>query len=404
MTTDPDMLPIARRRRVPLLLILTVGIVLGGAAWGAWYWWVARHYEFTDDAYVAANIVTITPLVAGTVKAVAVRETQHVDAGKELVLLDEADSRIALLAAEADLGRAVREVNALYENNDTLDADIAAAEANLLRTRAEVEKATDDLATRRGLIATGAVGREELRHAEAALRAAVAARNAARAAISSARERLGANRALTAGTSVAEHPNVLRAAAAVREAHLAHARTRILAPVQGDIAKRVVQVGQRVSPGMPLMSVVPLDKVWVDANFKEGQLGRMRIGQTAVVTADLYGTAVEYAGRVAGLGAGTGAAFALLPAQNATGNWIKIVQRVPVRIELDPETLAAHPLRVGLSMEVEVDVRDTSGPVLAQGTETHASTTDIFEGQDAAADARIADIIAANTATAPGKP
>ena len=404
MTADPDMLPIARRRRVPLLLILTVGVVLAGTAWAAWYWWIARHYEFTDDAYVAANIVTITPLVGGTVKAVAVRETQHVEAGDELVLLDEADSRIALLAAEADLGRAVREVSALYENNDTLDAEIAAAEANLLRTRAEVEKATDDLATRRSLIATGAVGREELRHAEAALRAAVAARNAARAAISSARERLGANRALTAGTSVAEHPNVLRAAAAVREALLAHARTRILAPVRGDIAKRVVQVGQRVSPGIPLMSVVPLDKVWVDANFKEGQLGRMRIGQSATVTADLYGDTVEYPGRVAGLGAGTGAAFALLPAQNATGNWIKIVQRVPVRIELDPATLAAHPLRVGLSMQVEVDVRDASGPVLAAGTSPLASTTDIFEGQDVAADARIAEIIAANSTAAPGSP
>jgi membrane fusion protein (multidrug efflux system) len=402
MTVDPDTLPIARRRRVPLLLILAVGVGLAGIAWAAWYWWVARHYEFTDDAYVAANIVTITPLVAGTVKAVAVRETQHVEAGNALVLLDEADTRIALLAAEADLGRAVREVSALYENNDTLDADIAAAEANLLRTRAEVEKATDDLATRRGLIATGAVGREELRHAEAALRAAIAARSAATATIASARERLGANRALTEGTSVAEHPNVLRAAAAVREAHLALARTRILAPVRGDIAKRVVQVGQRVSPGMPLMSVVPLDKVWVDANFKEGQLGRMRIGQPAKVTADLYGTEVEYAGRVAGLGAGTGAAFALLPAQNATGNWIKIVQRVPVRIELDPATLAANPLRVGLSMQVEVDVRDSSGPVLAKGTEAHASTTDIFEGQDTAADERIAEIIAANLAAAPG--
>lgn len=398
MSTDPQSLPIARRRRVPLLSILTVIVLIAGTAWGGWYWWSGRHYEFTDDAYVAANIITITPLVAGTVEAVAVRETQHVDAGDPLVILDDADARIALLAAEAELARAVREVSALYENNDTLDAEIAAAKAELLRTRAEVEKASDDLATRRGLIASGAVGKEELRHAEAARRAALAAQGAAEASISSARERLAANRALTAGTTVAEHPGVMRAAAAVREAMLAEARTTILAPVSGDIAKRVVQVGQRVAPGMNLMSVVPLDKVWVDANFKEGQLGRMRIGQPVVLTADIYGDEVEYPGRVAGLGAGTGAAFALLPAQNATGNWIKIVQRVPVRIEIDPEALAAHPLRVGLSMQVEVEVRDTSGPVLAEAQQGHASTTDIFADQDAAADARIAAIVSANLA------
>ena len=396
MTLDPDSLPIARRRRIPLLGGLAVIVAVTGVASAAWYWWHARYYEFTDDAYVAANIVAITPQIAGSVKAVEVRETQHVEAGSLLVVLDEADSRIALLAAEAELGRAVREVSAVFKTNDTLRAGIAAAEANLLRARADAAKATDDLATRQGLVASGAVGAEELRHAEAAMRAAVAGREAAAAAIESAREQLSANKALTTGTSIAEHPLVLKAAAAVREAHLAHSRTRILAPITGDVAKRTVQVGQRVAPGSNLLSLVPLDKVWVDANFKEGQLGRMRIGQPVSLVADIYGEEIRYEGRVAGLGAGTGSAFALLPAQNATGNWIKIVQRVPVRIELDPQEIAQHPLRVGLSMEVTVDVRDDNGPVLSVLDDFHANRTDIFEGQGDLAARRIREIIMAN--------
>jgi membrane fusion protein (multidrug efflux system) len=222
------------------------------------------------------------------------------------------------------------------------DARLTALAANVALREAEVARAEDDLRRRQGIATSGAVSSEELRHAEVAVAAARAARQAAR-------EQLAANRSNTDGTTVAQHPNVQRAAARLREAFLAAQRGEVLAPIAGQVAKRNVQVGQRVQAGTPLMAVIPLDALWVDANFKEVQLARMRIGQPAAVTADIYGDKVVYHGRVAGLGAGTGAAFALLPAQNATGNWIKVVQRVPVRIEIDPADLKAHPLRVGLS-------------------------------------------------------
>jgi membrane fusion protein (multidrug efflux system) len=401
MDSPPQSTPIPPRQRKPLLAGLTLLVLLAAVGAGGYYWQVARFYEHTDDAYVAANVVTVMPQVAGTVTAVQVRETQHVAAGQTLVTLDEADTQIALQGAEAELARTVRDIRMVYATNDTLAADIAVRRADVMHAATEVRKAEEDLATRQALISSGAVGKEELKHAAAALRTARAARAAAQAGIGAATERLGANRALTDGTSVAQHPSVLRAAARVREAYLAWQRTRILAPVNGDVAKRVVQVGQRVQPGMNLLSLVPLDKVWVDANFKEGQLRRMRIGQPVKLTADLYGGNLAYHGRVVGFGAGTGSAFALLPAQNATGNWIKIVQRVPVRIELDQRELAAHPLRVGLSIEAEVDMRNMDGPALAAVPETtHVSNTDIFAGQLTAADRRIAKIIAANLATA----
>ncbi len=397
MNTSSDTSPISRRRRNPLLLGLLVLVILGAGSAGAYYWALGRYYEHTDDAYVAANIVAVTPQVAGTVTAVKIRETQHVEAGQELVVLDEADAKIALQGAEAELAHTVREVRTVYATNNTLAADITVRQADFAHAATDVIKAQDDFATRQLLVKSGAVGKEELKHAESALRAAQAARQAAQAGIGAASERLDANRALTDGTSVTEHPSVLRAAARVREAYLAWLRTRILAPVSGDVAKRVVQVGLRVQPGTNLLSLVPLDRVWVDANFKEGQLRRMRIGQPVKLVADLYGSEIVYSGRVIGFGAGTGAAFALLPAQNATGNWIKIVQRVPVRIELNKQELAAHPLRVGLSVEAEVDVHDIGGASLEnQNGASHESNTDIFAGQLTAADHRIDEIIRAN--------
>ncbi|HEX6019661.1 MAG TPA: HlyD family efflux transporter periplasmic adaptor subunit, partial [Burkholderiaceae bacterium] len=248
------------------------------------------------------------------------------------------------------------------------------------------------------LIASGAVAGEEMRHAETALVAARSTLAAAQAALAAAREQAASNRALTDGTTVATHPNVERAAAALREAFLAVQRNVLPAPVAGQVARRTVQVGQRITPGTPLMSLIPLDQVWVEANFKEGQLRSMRIGQPVKLTADLYGGRVEYDGRVAGLGAGTGAAFAILPAQNATGNWIKIVQRVPVRIELDAKQIAAHPLRVGLSMEVTVDLHQATGePLLSAPVSQRASSrTVVFDTRSAEADRLVREIIAAN--------
>ncbi len=389
--------PIARRRRAPLLWLIAILAIACAIAGGAYYWHVARYYEATDDAYVAANVVVVTPQVGGTVVAVKVRNTDRVTRGQLLVELDAADTHIALEAAEAELARAVRDVRTLYADNATLAADIVVRQAELARAKAEAAKATDDLETRAALVASGAVGKEELKHAEAALATAQAATGAAQAAIRAAEERLASHRARTDGITLERHPDVQRAAARVRERYLAWARTRILAPIDGDVARRAVQVGQRVQPGSNLLSVVPLSQVWVDANFKELQLRKMRIGQPVRLSADLYGDKVEYRGTLVGFGAGTGSAFALLPAQNASGNWIKIVQRVPVRIDLEPEDLAQNPLLVGLSMQVEVDIHDDAGARLAPAAEhDELKRTDIFDGLSRAADARIEEIMAAN--------
>ncbi|MGE0860405.1 MAG: efflux RND transporter periplasmic adaptor subunit [Gammaproteobacteria bacterium] len=399
MSAAPSATPVSPTKRRPLLLVLMLLCLLGAAGGGAWYWQVGRYFEHTDDAYVAANVIEVTPQVSGTVVAVGVRDTDRVEAGQMLVQLDPADTQIALDQAEAELARTVRQVRAVYAANQGLAAEIAVREADLKRAQADADKARGDLATRAALVETGAVGREEMKHAEAALATADAARKAAAAAIAAARERLVGNQALTEGVAPEQHPEVQRAAARVREAYLAWARTRILAPVAGDVAKRAVQVGQRVQPGSNLLSIVPLEHVWVDANFKEVQLRDMRIGQPVKLHADLYGDEVDYQGHVVGFGAGTGSAFALLPAQNATGNWIKIVQRVPVRIDLDRATLAEHPLRVGLSMTVEVDLHDLSGPRLRETVAADAvrSRTSVFEDLTKAADLRIDEIVARNS-------
>jgi len=395
----PPSTPVSRDKRKPLLGLLFLLCLTGAVGGGAYYWLVARFFEHTDDAYVSANVVEVTPQVTGTVVAVTVRDTDRVSAGQLLVQLDAADTEIALQQAEAELARTLRQVRTVYAANETLAADIAVRRAELKRALTDADKARGDLDTRAALVSTGAVGKEELKHAQAALATAEAVRNAASAAIAAAEQRLTANQAMTDGVVLEDHPEVQRAASRVREAYLAWARTRILAPVDGDIARRAVQVGQRVQPGSNLLSVVPLEHVWVDANFKEVQLRDMRIGQPVIMSADLYGDKIEYHGHVVGFGAGTGSAFALLPAQNATGNWIKIVQRVPVRIELDSEEIKAHPLRVGLSMEVSVEVRDNSGPQLREvvASDAERSRTHIFEDMTKAADLRISDIIARNS-------
>jgi len=263
-----------------------------------------------------------------------------------------------------------------------------------------VARAQDDVARRAPLLATGAVGKEEFNHVTAQLAAARSSTAAAQSAVQAAREQLASNQTLTDGVAVDQHPNVLRAAARVREAHLALQRVDLLAPIDGFVAKRSVQLGQRVQAGAPLMSVIALNHVWVEANFKESQLQSLRIGQPVTLQADVYGKKVEYRGSVEGLGAGTGSAFALLPAQNATGNWIKVVQRVPVRITLDANELAAHPLRVGLSMDAKVDVSNTSGAMLADAARAPgASETRVFEPANSAADADVRRIIVANGGT-----
>src|SRR5499427_6278389 len=385
-------------KRKRALLGVTAVTVLLALGYGAYWWIYQRHFETTDNAYVNGPVVQITPQVTGTVLAVLADDTDTVKAGQALVRLDPTDARLALERSESQLAQTVREVRTLYANNDALAANVRMREAEVTRVQADVARATDDVNRRKPLLATGAVGGEEMKHAETALASQQSQLAAARSALAAAQEQAASNRALTEGTSVEKHPNVERAAAAVREAYLNLQRVELPAPVAGQVAKRTVQVGQRITPGTPLMSVIPLDQVWVEANFKEGQLRDMRIGQPVKLKADLYGSKIEFDGHVAGLGAGTGAAFALLPAQNATGNWIKVVQRVPVRVELDAKQLADHPLRVGLSMEATVDIRETSGaPVLsAQVPQRASSQTAVFDTPSAEADRRVQEIIATN--------
>jgi membrane fusion protein (multidrug efflux system) len=372
-------------------------VVLLGLAYGGYEWYLGRHEEATDNAYVQGNVVQITPQVGGTVTAIFADDTDFVKAGQPLVQLDPADAKVALDQAEANLAQAVRQVRTLYANNSTLGAQVAVRETDIARAKTDLARATDDLNRRQSLVGNGAVSKEELNHALSQVAAAQNALAAAQANVGAAREQLNSNQTLTEGTRIDSYPTVLAAAAKVREAYLAVHRAALPAPVDGYVAKRTVQLGQRVSAGAPLMSIIPLNQLWVDANFKEVQLRTIRIGQPVLMTADVYGKKMEYKGTVAGLGAGTGAAFALLPAQNATGNWIKVVQRVPVRIALDPQQLLQNPLRVGLSMEATVDVSDQSGKSLSEAAHPASSVqTEVYAAMDKGASDAVQKIIAAN--------
>jgi len=373
--------PNQKRRRG--LLLLAVVVLLAGSAWFAWWYLHARWYVSTEDAYAGATVVQVTSEVAGTVRTIHPRETEWVKAGQPLIELDPADARIAMDAALADLGATVRQVRGSYPQTGRLQAQIAARETDLARAR-------DDYRRRQSIAAGGAVSTEELAHA----REVVAG---AEAALRSAREDLNVALAQTGGIEASRHPQVMRAIARVREAALALERTRITAPVNGVVARKGAQLGQRVNAGTPLLAIVEIDDAWVDANFKEVQLRRMRIGQPVELRSDLYGDDVVYHGRIKGFSPGTGAAFALLPAQNASGNWIKIVQRVPVRIALDPQELAEHPLRVGLSMHAEVDLHDQGGTVVAEPSSAVAATMADRPERDEQTEAMVARVIAENS-------
>nr|WP_298726978.1 HlyD family efflux transporter periplasmic adaptor subunit [uncultured Steroidobacter sp.] len=377
--------PNGTRRRA--LLILGAVVAIAAIGYATYYWTVARFYESTDDAYVASDIVQITSEVPGAVLGVYVDDTQSVERGQVLVELDPADANIAVSAAEADLARTVRQVRALHAQADQLRAQIAQRQTDL-------KKSQNDYARRQALVADGAVSGEELAHAQDTIAQT-------RASLQAAQQELEATLAQIQGTTIEDHPDVLAAAAKLRDASLALRRTTIRSPVAGTIAKRGVQVGQHVNAGQPLLAVVPLDDVWIDANFKESQLRSVRVGQPVSVHADIYGKDVEYRGTVAGLAAGSGSAFALLPAQNASGNWIKIVQRVPVRITIDPEQLKQNPLRVGLSTHAKIEVRDTSGPLVATQVRNTPQPVRKSAGEDTGIEQRIAEIIRQN-ATAVG--
>jgi membrane fusion protein (multidrug efflux system) len=372
----------SKRRRG--LMALGGVAILGGVVYGSYWFLSARHYQSTDDAYVDGDLVQITSEVPGTVISLTADDTQGVRREQTLLKLDPADAQIAMSNADARLAGAVREVRTRFATAEQLRAQIAEREIELKRAQA-------DYGRRSNLLQDGAVSSEELSHTQDNIAQI-------RASLIEAREQLKATTVQIDGTSVETHPQVLAAEAAVRDAALVLRRTQILAPVAGVVARRSVQVGQRVAPGTPLMAVVPLDDVWVDANFKEVQLKDMRIGQPVEVRSDVYGRSVKYHGKLVGLSAGSGSAFALLPAQNASGNWIKIVQRVPVRIALDPRELKSHPLRVGLSTTVSVDIRDTSGALIASQVRSEPIPVQASLGNDPEVAARISRILAANGA------
>jgi len=396
-TSSPAASAAGNPARKKALITLASVVAVVGLGWTAYEWLIASHYESTDNAYVQGNVIQITPQIGGTVMAILADDTDYVKAGQPLVKLDPADAKVALDQAEANLAQAVRQVRTLYANNASLSAQITLRETDVAKAQTDIARATDDLNRRQSLVGNGAVSKEELNHAQTQLANSKSVLASAQAGVAAAKEQLASNQAMTDGTAIDQHPSVQVAAAKVREAYLATQRAALPAPVDGFVARRTVQLGQRVTAGTPLMAIIPLNQLWVDANFKEVQLRNIRIGQPVQLTADLYGKKVEYKGTVAGLGMGTGAAFALLPAQNATGNWIKVVQRVPVRVALDAAQVAQNPLRVGLSMEATVDVHNQDGKMLADAPRAASLVqTSVFEAQDSGAAQEVRKIIAAN--------
>jgi len=383
MNAKPDSNGNGNGKRRVVLLTLAGIFLAAGIVWFLLYWFVFSWREITDDAYVNGNQVTLSSQVTGTVVSVLADDTQRVEAGQVLVKLDPTDTDLALAKAQSALAQAVRQVRQQTQT-------AAQYESSIAPKREELARAQADLGRREPLLAEHAIAPEEIAHA----RQAVAD---ARSSLETAERQSNAAHALIDGSDVAGNPLVQQARTAYREAWVAAHRNAILAPVSGYVAQRSVQVGSRVQPGQALLTILPLHDLWVDANFKEVQLKHIRIGQPAEVRTDVYGSDMVYHGKVEGLAAGTGGAFALLPAQNASGNWIKVVQRVPVRITFDAKELEKYPLRVGLSTEVKVDTHDRNGAVLAQAAASKAiAKTDVYTTDGAAAEAAADAIVQAN--------
>ena len=370
------------RRGIIVLAVVVVAVLVG-----VYYALFMKGHVTTDDAYVNGNLVSLTPQISGTVIAINTDETQYVRRGQVLVQLDPRDAQIALAQAKANLGETVREVSQVFANEHR-DAALVSAE------QTQLNQSNEDLTRDQSLKAVHGVSLEDLEHDENAVRSA-------RAALQQARATLASTQAEIAGTTPATHPRVLQAEANLRAAWLQMTRTRVLAPVSGYVVRRSVELGAQVTPATEMLDVVPVGSMWVDANFKENQLGDLRIGQPVKVSVDMYGSHVEYHGKVLGLTAGTGSALAVLPTQNASGNWIKIVQRLPVRIGLEPTELARHPLFLGLSANIDVSVGNLNGSSLSQMPAWPAAQhTNVYTEQDSGADRIIADILAANLGTA----
>lgn len=396
-SANPRAQQLARHRRLAFRWF-GLALVVAALAVGSWWWTEARRLVSTDDAYVAGDVVQVAPRIEGTAVTVFAQDTDTVAAGAPLVQIDPTDARVTLDAAVDALAHAVRDFR-------SADADAQQAREQIRLRASELARAEDDLQRRQAIAADGAISKEEFRHAGSAVTAAHAALDAQRAAFRSSLAHIE-------GTTIASSPLVKEAAARVRSAALMLARTVVRAPIDGRVTRRLVQVGQHVAPDTPLLEIVPLDRVWVDANFKESQLRRLRPGQPVTLTSDLYGHAVIFHGMIEGFEAGTGAAFAALPAQNATGNWIKVVQRVPVRIALDARELRQHPLLIGVSMTADVCVDQSAASTgaltaasAATGSRPHTDmrppdTTDVFASEAQAGDALVARTIRENSGIA----
>ena len=380
--TPPD------NKRKRALTFLAIAFIVTGIAYGAYWFLHSRYHETTDDAYVGGNLIRVTPRISGTVVSVLADDTDYVKRGQVLARLDDADARLGLDRAAADLAETVRRLRQSFNLVDERQAALSLKQEAL--TQAE-----SDLTRRGGAAAIEeAVSKEEVDHAELAARRA-------RADLKLAQAQLAGAQAVIAGTSLADNPSVMQAAARLREAYLTLARCEIRAPENGFVAKRSLQVGQQVAVGAALMAVVPLDQLWVEANYKEDQLRRLRIGQPVELVSDLYGSDAVFHGKVVGIAAGTGGVFSLLPPQNASGNWIKIVQRLPVRVTLDAGELTAHPLRVGLSLKADVDTHDQGGSALGTGATAGRYESAVDAAAEGQADTLVKKIIAANSGREP---
>ncbi|MBI5815111.1 MAG: efflux RND transporter periplasmic adaptor subunit [Nitrospinae bacterium] len=362
------------------LIKLAGAFALAASLYGAYWLFHGRFHETTDNAYVTGNLISIEPQVAGSIISIGADETDFVKKGSVLVRLDGADTQVALEKAKAELAENVRRAGQMIEQVEQAKAGVSLKEA-------ELSKARDEFERRKTLEQSGAISREDFDRAKTAY-------DVAGQALRGAVRQLKGAQALAPDKDVRDNPAVKLAMSKAREAHLAWKRTVIVSPVEGYVAKRGAQAGQRVAPGRPLMTIAPVAAIRVEANFKENQLSNMRIGQSATLTSDMYGGSVVFHGKVAGIVAGTGSVFSLLPPQNATGNWIKIVQRVPVKIDLDPAEVAAHPLFIGLSMKADVNTSDRSGKALAtveRGKEVYG--TEVYAAQSEGADEMIEEII-----------
>lgn len=372
-----------KKKRKSVLIVLALIFVLIGIAWGVYWFLVLRHFQETDDAYVAGNQVQVMAQVSGSVNKVWFEDTDFVKKGDVLVSLDKTDAEQAFEKAQTALATSVRQTHQLMINGKQYQASITLQQTALAQAEA-------DLKRREPLGAANLIGREELQHA----RDAVAT---AKAQLDVAIQQYNANQAMILNTSLENQPAVQQSAAELRDAWLALQRTEIRSPMDGFVSRRSVQVGSQISTSTPLLAVVPATNLWVDANFKETQLAGVRIGQPATVVADIYGDEVVYQGKVVGLDMGTGSAFSLLPAQNATGNWIKVVQRLPVRIELNQDDIARHPLRIGLSALVKIDTTSKEGSALATSARQQAAYSSNALAIDLApVNQMITDIVRAN--------